>query len=270
MPHDVETPRRIFGRFGIESLDEDPVAATTVMSMCVAGMTNPFTGAATVGPLAILVDAASGLANHLRRNPDEWSVSSELSLELSPDGAALATADPDVPVIADARVLGPKGSSSLSFCTLSCAGTIIGGATVRSYYLSADRVVGNRVSDTLIRTPYTPLSELMAVEVTPSNDGRRVLRQLTDPVLYNDVGIVHGGVSSAGLELAASAVISDDGSPLRTASVRVNFLRPFMAGECSRYEAAPLRIGRGTAVADAQAIDDMGRVALTARVTAYR
>ncbi|MGZ5363854.1 MAG: PaaI family thioesterase [Mycobacterium sp.] len=57
---------------------------------------------------------------------------------------------------------------------------------------------------------------------------------------------------------------------MRTASVKVNFLRPFYAGNHSRYEASPLRIGRATAVADAQAIGDDGRVALTARVTAYR
>jgi uncharacterized protein (TIGR00369 family) len=52
--------------------------------------------------------------------------------------------------------------------------------------------------------------------------------------------------------------------------VRVNFLRPFFAGQRSRYEASPVRIGSTTAVADAQAINDDGRAALTARITAYR
>jgi uncharacterized protein (TIGR00369 family) len=114
------------------------------------------------------------------------------------------------------------------------------------------------------------LSDLMAIQLMPSNNHVRVLRQLADPVLYNDVGIVHGGVSAAALELAASAAMSDSEAPLRTASVRVNFLRPFIAGGRSRYEATALRIGRGTAVADAQAIDDQDRLALTARITAYR
>ncbi|WP_375484965.1 PaaI family thioesterase [uncultured Mycobacterium sp.] len=270
LPHDSETPDRIFGRFGIEVLDENPVEATAVMSMGVAGMTNPFTGSATVGPLAILVDAVSGLINHFRRDVDEWTVSSELSLELSPEGALLATADPQIPVIADGRALGPRGSTSLSFCTLSCGGTIIGGGTVRSYFVSAERLVDNRVSDTLVKAAHTPLSELMAIEVTSPDGQRRVLRQLADPVLYNDVGIVHGGVSAAALELAASAAISDSNPPLRTASLRVNFLRPFIAGGRSRYEASALRIGRGAAVADAQAIDDQDRLALTARISAYR
>lgn len=97
-----------------------------------------------------------------------------------------------------------------------------------------------------------------------------MLRQRPDPFLDNAVGVVNGGVASAGLELAASAVINAGGPPMRTASLRVNFLRPFFAGEHSRYEAAPLRIGRTTAVADAQALTEDGRPALTARVTAYR
>ncbi len=97
-----------------------------------------------------------------------------------------------------------------------------------------------------------------------------VLRQNPDPFLNNAVGVVNGGVASAGLELAASAVVNTDGPPMRTASVRVNFLRPFLAGDHSRYEASPLRIGRATAVADAQALAEDGRPALTARVTAYR
>jgi acyl-coenzyme A thioesterase PaaI-like protein len=57
---------------------------------------------------------------------------------------------------------------------------------------------------------------------------------------------------------------------LQTASLRVNFLRPFFAGSESRYAGTPLRVGRNTAVGDAQAIGDDGKVAITARVTAYR
>jgi acyl-coenzyme A thioesterase PaaI-like protein len=50
----------------------------------------------------------------------------------------------------------------------------------------------------------------------------------------------------------------------------VNFLRPFFASGESRYVATPVRVGRNTAVADAQAIGADGKTALTARVTAYR
>jgi acyl-coenzyme A thioesterase PaaI-like protein len=79
-------------------------------------------------------------------------------------------------------------------------------------------------------------------------------------------------VAAAGLELAASAAINRNRSDglLRTGSLRVNFLRPFFAGGESRYEGTRLRVGRRTAIGDAQALGDDGTVAITARVTAYR
>jgi hypothetical protein len=165
--HDIETPHHLLRRFGIEVLDIDTAEATAVMSMPIAGMRNPFTGLPAIGPLTILVDAASGLVNHFRRSTDEWTVSSELALELSPDGGELATANSDTPVVADARPLGPKGDSSLSVCTLTCGDTVIGGGTVRSYYISPDDVVLDSPADPLVRTPQTTLSELMAVRTRP-------------------------------------------------------------------------------------------------------
>ena len=62
-------------------------------------MTNPLTGMPTVAPLAMLVDHIGGLVNRHRTETGEWTVSSELSLELSPDAAALIAAAPEVPVI---------------------------------------------------------------------------------------------------------------------------------------------------------------------------
>ena len=99
-----------------------------------------------------------------------------------------------------------------------------------------------------------------------------VLAQRVDRNLNNDSDIVHGGVAAAGLELAASAALNRDASDglLQTASLRVNFCVRFSPESSSRYVGTPLRVGRSTAVGDAQAIGDDGKVALTARVTAYR
>jgi uncharacterized protein (TIGR00369 family) len=266
----IETPLHLLRRFGIEMLDADLKTETAEMSMSLAGMRNPFTAMPTVGPLGVLVDAVSGFVNHFRHHPGEWTVSTELALELSPDGSDRATADDALPVVALARLLGPRGSTSLSFCTLTCGDVVIGGGTVRSFFFTPDQVILDEPAETLCRTPATTLSELMAVETAVSSDDVCVLRQKPDPFLNNAVGVVNGGVASAGLELAASAVVNTDGPPMRTASVRVNFLRPFLSGDHSRYEASPLRIGRATAVADAQALAEDGRPALTARITAYR
>ncbi len=99
-----------------------------------------------------------------------------------------------------------------------------------------------------------------------------VLSQRVDPNLNNELDIVHGGVAAAGLEFAASAAINAGraAAPLQTASLRVNFMRPFIAGANTRYEGTALRVGRNSAIGDAQAVGDDGKVALIARVTAYR
>ncbi|MBB2773080.1 UNVERIFIED_ORG: uncharacterized protein (TIGR00369 family) [Mycolicibacterium obuense] len=267
---DIETPDSIQIRFGIEFLEQNPSDATAVLTMPMSGFRNPFTGSPAVGPLAILVDAAGGIVNHYRRRDDQWTVSSELSLELS----SHIGDDSDGPVVATARTLGPTGPTSLSICTLSCGDIVIGGGTVRSYYIPTDGVIPDRPEETLVRTAQTTLADLMAVAVSVDggDDRTSVLRQGIDRNLNNDIGIVHGGVAAAGLELAASAAINQGrtGGLLQTASLRVNFLRPFFAGQTSRYEGAALRVGRSTAVGDAQAIGDDGKVAITARVTAYR
>ena len=78
------------GRFGIANLVDSP--DPFVSSMPVAGLVNPVTGTPTAGPLAVLVDHASGLVNHYRRADDEWTVSSELSLELTPTALTVIAA----------------------------------------------------------------------------------------------------------------------------------------------------------------------------------
>lgn len=263
--YDLETPDSIQVRFGIEYLESRPDEGTAVYSMPMERFCNPVTGAPTIGPLAILIDAAGGIVNHYRRPVEQWTVSSELSVELSTDD----TRHLNGPVIASARTLGPIGATSLSICTLTYRGAVIGGGTVRSFFIPADGVLTKRPPETLRRTAQTTLADLMAVAPRRDTDGV-VLAQRPDPNLNNDIGIVHGGVASTGLELAASAAINGTDDALRTGSLRVNFLRPFFAGADSRYVGTSLRVGRNTGVGDAQAIGDDGKVAITARVTAYR
>jgi uncharacterized protein (TIGR00369 family) len=265
--HDLETPDSIQVRFGIEYVESHPAGATAVLSMQMHRFQNPYTGAPTVGPLAILVDAAAGIVNHYRRRPGLWTVSSELSMDLSPDVGEL-----DGPVLATAQSPGPLGATSLGICTLTYRGIVIGTGTVRSFFIPAGDVVPQYRPETLQRSPETTLSDLMAVAVASDNADCVVLSQGVDQNLNNDIDIVHGGVAAAGLELAASAAINQNRSdrPLQTGSLRVNFLRPFFAGDESRYQGTRLRVGRSTAIGDAQALGDDAKVAITARVTAYR
>lgn len=266
MHYPLNTP---LGRMGVQTLEEGPDRC--VASIPVDGLLNPLTQLPTLAPLAMLVDHIGGLANHYRRGDDEWTVSSELAIELTPHALELALAAPEVPVVATAVPFGPKGTGSLSLSELTHGGQVIGTATVRSFHIHTPGHVVTWPSDSTQGTPPSALKERLAVEVAETGGQAAVLRQLPDPVINNSIGIVHGGVSAAALELVGSAALSDGtGAPWRTASLRVNYLRQFRGGDESRYEARTLRGGRSSGVADAQAIGDDGAVALVARLTAYR
>jgi uncharacterized protein (TIGR00369 family) len=191
---------------------------------------------------------------------------------MSPGAIDSILAAPDEPVVASARPLGPGGATLLAVCTLTHRGTIIGGGTVRTMPLvGGPDEPQRRGDDPLVRTPDTSLAELMAVEPVAVADGTYRLRQRPDPMINNLIGIVHGGVSSAGLELVAAAAINHEQSqPFRTASIRVNFLRPFVAGAQSVYEGTALRVGRTSAIGDSRAVGDDGKTSVIARVTGYR
>lgn len=264
MHYPLSTP---LGRMGIQTLAEGPDRC--VASIPVDGLLNPLTNVPTVAPLAMLVDHIGGLVNHYRRAEDEWTVSSELAIELTPHALELVTGRPDIPVVATARPFGPKGTGSLGLCELTHGDQAVGTATVRSFHIHAPGHIIEWPTDSTEGTPPATLQDRMALEVAETGGGVAVLRQLPDPVINNSIGVVHGGISAAALELVGSASLGD-GAAWRTASLRVNYLRQFRGGDESRYEARALRVGRSSGVSDAQAIGDDGAVALTARLTAYR
>lgn len=206
-------------------------------SIPVAGLVNPLTGAPTVAPLAMLVDHVGGLANHLRRNSDEWTVTSELAIEFTGTAATVIASAAEHPVTAAARPFGPKGTTSVSICELTCGRVPVATATVPSFHI--------RAPEHLMRRPLDS-GDIDAAGVPPTLAARLAVE-------------------------VASAAVNDGrvGRPLQTASLRVNCLRQFQAGGESRYEGTALRAGRSSGVADAKAVGADGEVALLARLTAY-
>lgn len=267
MPYPLNTP---LGRFGIETPEEG--LDRCVATIPAAGLLNPLTGHPSIAPLAMLVDHTGGLINHARRGAQEWTVSSELSLEVVPEAAEVIAAAADEPVLGIAHPLGRKGRAALGLCELSVGGEVIATATVRSFYITVPASLAPWPEGPGGSLPGTRLDELMAVGVGETGGAAAVLIQRDDPVLNNSVGAVHGGVSAMGLELVGSAVLNRDtgAEPYRTASLRVNYLRPFHGGADAHYRAKPIHTGRSSGVAEAEAVGSDGRTALLARVTAYR
>jgi uncharacterized protein (TIGR00369 family) len=235
-------------------------------------MVNPLTGTPTVAPLAMLVDHVGGLVNHHRREPDEWTVSSELSLELDSAAVDVIAAAPQEPVAAKARPFGRKSDVALALCEFHHRDVLLATATVRSFYIRTPGHLAPFPEGPTGPLPAGTLADRMAVCVAESGGAGAVLLQGDDPVLNNSLGIVHGGVSTMALELVASAAINagTGDRPLRTSSLRVNFLRQFRSGPESRYVGMSLRVGRSTGVGEAQAVGPDGEVAILARLTAYR
>lgn len=269
----IGTPLHLLRRFHIDVVDADCRTVTVTMTSSLEGMYNPVTGAPTVGPLGLLVDAVGGLVNHLRRGTDEWTVTTELAYELSAGAGMLAALESGATITATGRAVGPKGADSLTLCTLNCGRVTIGTATVRSYFIRGKEVDTSEPEEALELTAATSLADRLAVRSSTSREGETVLVQRQDPMLLNALGIVNGGIASTALELIASAVAKgnpDRRLPLLTKSFRVSFLRPLLAGGHPRYRAAAVRLGNATGFVDAQAVNDDGQVAVSARLTAYR
>jgi len=270
MSHPLNTP---LGRFGIVTSEEGP--RRCIASIPAGGMTNPLTAMPTVAPLAMLVDHIGGLINHHRRGPGEWTVSSELSLELAPDALTQIASAPELPVVGTGRPCGRKGLTALGLCEFTHRDSVVATATVRSFYIEAPDNLAKWPEGETGPLPPGSLADRMAVRVAESGGAGKVLIQESDPVLKNSLDVVHGGVSAMALELVGSAAVNDgrDDEPLHTASLRVNFLRQFRTssdGRESRYEGTALRVGRSSGVAEARAVDAGGKPAIIARVTAYR
>ena len=267
MPYPIDTP---LGRFGVETLEQGPERC--VATVPAAGLANPLTGAPTVAALALLVDHLGGLINHTRRGPRQWTVSSELSLELVPDAVEII-ASASGPVTGVSRPLGGQASVALGLCELLSGTDVIATATVRSFYIAVPASLQQWPEETSAAwRPRPGLKEMMALDVAETGGRTTILMQRDDPALNNAVGVVHGGISAMGLELAASAELNRGSAdaPYRTASLRVNFLRPFHGGTQAHYVAERLHLGRSSGVAEARAVGGDGRVAMLSRVTAYR
>jgi hypothetical protein len=163
MSQPLNTP---LGRFGIVTSEEGPQRCTA--SIPAGGMTNPPSGQPTVAALAMLVDHVGGLVNHHPRGPSEWTVSSELSLEVAPNAL----------------------------------GSVIATATVRSFYVQAPGHLAKWPTGPTRALPPGSLAERMSVPVAESGGAAKVLVQDPDPVLNNSLGIVHGGAPA--LELVGA------------------------------------------------------------------
>jgi hypothetical protein len=192
----VHSPDTPLGRFGIATVLDSP--DPFIGSMPMSGLINPLTGAASVGPLAVLVDFVGGLVNHHRRTSEEWTVSTELTLEVVPDCLALLARAPDIPVVATARPLGGRDASSLGRCLITHQDLVIGIGSVRSVHIRMPGAFPGDIPSRRGGDRPTDLIDIMVLRIPEQEADSAVLYQPPNPFLANSMGMVHGGVAVDG------------------------------------------------------------------------
>lgn len=124
------------------------------------------------------------------------------------------------------------------------------------------------VLDGLIR--YPPFHAWLGVHAVETGPGRAVLRipPNEDHVGNPLVPAVHGGIVAALIDLAGGAALFVDLQiPTPTIDMRVDYLRPAIAGKAIVAEARVKSLGRTVAFVDVDVTDEDGRLVAQGRCT---
>jgi uncharacterized protein (TIGR00369 family) len=114
------------------------------------------------------------------------------------------------------------------------------------------------------RLPAPPVSRLMGFTLAEVDAGRAVFECEPSESHYNPIGTVHGGVISTLLDSALSCAVHTTlvaGSGYTTVELKVNFVRPVVAGTGRlRSEGRVIHVGNRLATAEARLTDADGKL----------
>jgi uncharacterized protein (TIGR00369 family) len=114
------------------------------------------------------------------------------------------------------------------------------------------------------RLPAPPIMRLLGYTLTEVEAGRAVFECEPAESHYNPIGSVHGGVISTLLDSALSCAVHTTlaaGAGYTTAELKVNFVRPVMAGTGRlRSEGRVIHVGSRLATAEARLTDASGKL----------
>lgn len=122
--------------------------------------------------------------------------------------------------------------------------------------------------DGLIRHP--PFHQWMGVTVKSAEKGRVVLSIPPNPEFVGNpfIPAVHGGIVAALIDLAGGAALfAELKFPTPTIDMRVDYLRPAIAGKRLDADARVKSLGKTVAFVDIDVTDEDGRLVSTGRCT---
>jgi uncharacterized protein (TIGR00369 family) len=255
------------------------------------------------GVLGVLIDDILGFAIILQRPEAFWTVSAEISVDLvgqlPADGtvilargrslhtgrhggfAAGTITDSSGRLLAVCRQHGrwittmPENPNTP---TAPPPAEHTGPVPAESVLAGSERARGRAAGHASTATPLsaTPLSAtpspapglatLMGAALRATEVGA-VLEIKVTPEVANPLGNLHGGFSFAACDLVAQAALHAAGGPTQTASIRVNYPRPFPPGSTARFEARLLHQGRGLGIVSVTGTAGRGKPCVIATVT---
>jgi uncharacterized protein (TIGR00369 family) len=114
------------------------------------------------------------------------------------------------------------------------------------------------------RLPAPPVSQLLGFALTEVEAGRAVFECEPSESHYNPIGSVHGGIIGTLLDSALSCAVHSTlpaGTGYTTAELKVNFVRPVVAGSGRlRAEGRLIHAGSRLATAEARLTDAAGKL----------
>ncbi|WP_433781490.1 PaaI family thioesterase [Actinomycetospora sp. CA-101289] len=258
-PH--RAPEALFGLTPVE-VDGDTARGTMRTA---EWMTDP-AGAPAAGMLGVLLDDVVGQATLTARPDGGWPVTTELSIDvvggLPVNGSVLT---------AGSRLLAASTRHATACGEVRApGGDVLAVATLSTHYVPGvpdlDGVVPADAPDR--PPPGLRLHEVLGatLESTPGHGALLVVPP--GPEVGNVAGHGHGGILAALADVVAAAAVADGGHPLRTASLRVAYLRPAVLEGPVRLRAAVVHRGRATAVTRVDVTGGDGRLCAAATVTA--
>jgi len=221
--------------------------------------------------LAVLVDDALGYAAVAAGPEGEWSVSTDITLDL------LAPLRPESTVTARARALHVDATLSVTEChVVDDAGRVVALATQRGRFtpigpegLDATAAAEDEIAAATRLGAASGLAALIGARRGDGPGGASATRLTVGRELGNRFGALHGGVALAASLLEAEAVLREAGrDALAPTSIRITYPRPIEGGAEVRFRGAMLHSGRSFAVLDV-AGEVAGRLATSAQVTAH-
>ncbi|HVM39940.1 MAG TPA: PaaI family thioesterase [Acidimicrobiia bacterium] len=119
--------------------------------------------------------------------------------------------------------------------------------------------------------PRPPIAETLDFRPFELGDGEAVFELVPREFHYNPIGTVHGGVIATLLDSALGCAVQTrlpQGTRYTTLELKVNFVRAVLADTGRlRFAAKVIHLGGRVATAEAQALDDDGRLYAHATTT---